>query len=134
MAVGLLGRINILFGMNIVCLVQARMTSTRLPKKVMKKIKGIPIIGHQLHSLKESSLIDKIVVVTTTNYQDDLLVEYLKKNDFACFRGSENDVLQRYVLAAEKYNADLIVRITADCPLIDPQVVNKVIEKAVRTG
>lgn len=131
MEVGQLGKI---LGMNIVCLIQARMMSTRLPSKVMMKIRKIPIIEHIMLSLNESSRINQKVVITTTNYQDDILVEYLKKNNYLYFRGSEKDVLERYISAAEKYNADLVVRITADCPLIDPEIVDKVIEKAVKTG
>ena len=117
--------------MNIVCLVQARMTSTRLPGKVMLKVRNIPMIGYLLHSLEKTSLIDNTVVITTTNHQDDVLVEYLKKNNHEYFRGSESDVLERYVLASEKYNADLVVRITADCPLIDPEIVDTVVKKSI---
>ena len=134
MEVGLLGKISFENTMNIVCFVQARMTSTRLPKKVMKRIKNTPIIGYVLNSLAESDLINKTVVITTTNHQDDILVEYLKKNNYCYFRGNEDDVLSRFVSAAKKYNPDLIVRITADCPLIDPQIIDEVIEKAISSG
>ncbi len=120
--------------MNIVCLVQARMASTRLPGKVMIELKEVPVIGYILRALKKSSLINKIAVVTTTNDEDSVLVSYLEKNNYDYFRGSENDVLDRFVKASEKYKADLIVRMTADCPLIDPQIVDMVIEKAISSN
>jgi len=129
MADGLLGKNHT---MKVICLVQARMTSTRLPGKIMFDLRGIPVIGRILHSLGKCSQINKIVVVTTTNSQDDVLVNYLKKNNYEIFRGSENDVLDRFVNAAEKYSPDFVVRITADCPLVDPKIVDKVIDIAIK--
>jgi len=119
---------------NILCLVQARMGSSRLPGKVMVSISGKPMIGIIMESLKRSKLINKSLVVTSTNIKDDVLVNYLKKNNIEFFRGSEDDVLARFYHAAKKEKADFIIRITADCPLIDPEVVDRVIKKALING
>ena len=129
MVVGQLG--SIFFDMNIVCLIQARMSSTRLPGKVLMNLRDKPVIAHIISSMRGSTLINKIVVVTTTNPQDDILVEYLKKNNYEFFRGSENDVLDRYITASEKYKADVVVRITADCPLVDSDIVDSIIKMAI---
>jgi len=112
-------------------MIQARISSSRLPGKVMKPLVGKPMIGHILESLSNSKRISDIIVVTSTNKQDDVLVNYLKENNWKYFRGDENDVLSRYYKAAEKYDADYIVRITADNPLIDHDIVDEVIEKAI---
>lgn len=114
-------------------MIQARMSSSRLPGKVMKPLAGKPMIEHILKSLSNSKKISDIIVLTSTNKQDDVLVNYLKENNWEYFRGDENDVLNRYYKAAEKYDADYIVRITADNPLIDHNVVDEVIEKAIES-
>jgi spore coat polysaccharide biosynthesis protein SpsF len=119
--------------MQVICIVQARMNSKRLPGKVMKEIQGIPIIGHILNSLSYSKKIDDIVVATTTNSVDDILVNYLEKHGWKYFRGKENDVLLRYVETLKKFPANYVVRITADNPLIDPEIVDSVIDKALET-
>ena len=113
---------------NIVALVQARMNSSRLPGKVLKKIGTIPSLELLLHRLQKSKLIDEIIVVTSINPADDSLYEMVTNLGFHCSRGSENNVLQRYIDAIQKTLAKTIVRITGDCPLIDPAVVDKVIE------
>ena len=119
--------------MKVLCLLQARMDSERFPGKIMKDISGIPIIGHILHFLSYSKNIDKIVVATTTNFSDDILVNYLDKHNWKYFRGDENDVLLRYVDALKQFPADYVVRITADNPLTDPEIVDSVIEQAIIT-
>ncbi len=118
--------------MKIICIVQARMTSSRLPGKVMLDVRGMPVIRRILNSLEKCSLINKIIVVTTINNQDDILVDYLRENNYEYFRGSENDVLDRIFKATEKHNPDFVVRITADCPLVDPKIVDNVIEIAIK--
>lgn len=118
----------------IVCIIQARMGSTRLPGKVMKKIKGETVLYHVVERVKQSELIDQIVVATTTNRQDDVLVEEAKRLKVSSYRGSEEDVLSRYYYAAKKYNADRIVRVTSDCPFIDPTIVDQVISKHLETN
>lgn len=99
----------------------------------MFDLNGIPVIGRILNALEQSSLIKKIIVVTTKNKQDDELVRYLQKNNYEYFRGSENNVLERFILALKEDNPDLVVRITADCPLIEPKIVDKVIGLAIDT-
>lgn len=114
----------------IVAIVQARMGSTRLPGKVMKKILGKEVILHDIERLKQIKNLDEIVIATTTKNTDSIIVETVKNYDsnIGIFRGSEEDVLDRYYKAAKKFNADVIVRITSDCPLIDPLVSDKVID------
>ena len=116
---------------NILCLVQARMGSSRLPGKVMTTINGKPMIGIMMESLRRSKIINKSLVATSRNTKDNVLVNYLKKNKISYYRGSEDDVLGRFYHAAKKGKADLVIRITADCPLIDPEIVDKVIERTI---
>ncbi len=113
--------------MPVVAIVQARMSSTRLPGKVMKEISGRPMLWHVLNRLRASKLIDRIVVATSTDPSDDPIYCRCFEYNTLCFRGSLTDVLSRYYWAARAYRAGTIVRITADCPLIDPQVVDRVI-------
>lgn len=115
--------------MKILALVQARMGSTRLPSKVMKPIGGIPMIELLLTRLAKSKEIDQIVVATSVDKRNIPLVEYVRKLGYTCEQGSENDVLERYAQAAEKHKADVVVRITGDCPLVDPDLVDEVIRQ-----
>ena len=110
---------------NIVCIVQARMGSTRLPGKVMKEIMGKSMLVHIIERLKKSRLIDKIVIATTKN-KDNLILKLAQEYKVKTFIGSEEDVLDRYYQAAKKYKANIVVRITSDCPLIDSDVIDKV--------
>jgi glutamate-1-semialdehyde 2,1-aminomutase len=112
---------------NVVAIVQARMGSTRLPNKVMKNIMGIPMIELLLARLECSNEINKIVVATSEDIRNNLLVEHVSALGYCCYRGSENDVLDRYFQAAKVAVADVIVRITGDCPLIDPSLVDEAI-------
>ncbi len=114
--------------MKIVAVVQARMGSSRFPGKVMKKIKNEPLIGLLLKRLKLSKKITNIVVATSNNKNNIPLIEYLKDNKYDFFQGSENDVLDRYAKAANSFSADIILRITGDCPLIDPHMIDETIE------
>ena len=111
----------------ILAIVQARMQSTRLPGKVMKEVLGKPLIAYLLERLKRSRLIDKIVVATSTDPGNDVLCHYVESQGFDVWRGSEEDVLDRYYQAAVRYGGETIVRITADCPLIDWQIVDRAI-------
>ncbi len=115
--------------MKIIAIVQARMGSTRLPNKVMKKIGNIPMIEILLKRLSNSRLIDQIILATSIDAKNKTLVEHVKRIGFNCEEGSDADVLERYVKTAEKYNADTVVRITGDCPLIDPELVDECIQK-----
>ena len=111
----------------IIGIVQARMSSRRLPGKVMKTVLDKPLIGYLLERLKYVKNLDKIVVATSTDPSNDLLCEYVSQQGIEVFRGSEDDVLDRYYQVACKYKAKVVVRLTADCPLLDPGVVSKVI-------
>ena len=105
------------------------MGSTRLPGKVMKKIVGIPAIGIILKRLKKTKEAQKIVVATSKNEENKVLINYLKKIKASYFCGSENDVLNRFYKTATKHKAEIIVRITADCPLVDVQIVDDFIKR-----
>lgn len=108
-------------------IIQARMTSTRLPGKVMMKVMGRPLLDYQLERIRRVRNADLFVVATTNNRTDDIISEYCKKNEVNVFRGSEHDVLSRYFQAAMEYSIDNIVRVTADCPVIDPKLIEDLI-------
>lgn len=114
--------------MKTVAIIQARMTSTRLPGKVLKNVLGKPLLGYQLERVGRCRTIDETVVATTVNATDDKVVEFVEGEGLRTWRGSEADVLSRYAGAAEMADADLVVRLTADCPLVDPALVDKVVE------
>lgn len=120
--------------MKVVAIVQARTASTRLPGKVMRKINGIPLIEILLNRLSHAKKIDKVILATTDLASDDDLAHLVQSLGFDVFRGHPYDVLDRYLRTAEKYNADVIVRITGDCPLIDPQIVDFSIDELTRTS
>ncbi len=113
--------------MKFLAIVQARMGSTRLPNKVMKLIGGVPMIEILLSRLSMSEEIDQIIVATSVDERNIPLVNHVEKLGYACEQGSENDVLDRYIKAAAKHSADVIIRITGDCPLVDPYLVDQVI-------
>ncbi len=115
--------------MKIVAVVQARMGSTRLPNKVMKQINGVPMIELLLKRLARSKEIDQIVVATSVDAKNDPLAAHVRGLGFDCEQGSENDVLDRYVQAARAHRADVIVRITGDCPLVDPDLVDECVRR-----
>lgn len=112
----------------IVATIEARMTSSRLPGKVLMTAAGRPMLEILIERLRRSQRIHQIVVATTTNKTDDPIQTLTRKMKIGCFRGSEHDVLARVLGAAQKYNADLIVEITGDCPLIDPGIVDEIID------
>jgi len=117
---------------NIVAIIQARMSSTRLPGKVMEDISGKPMLWHVINRIRYSKLIDKIVVATSINKKDDIIENFCKENGIFYYRGDEEDVLKRYYETAKIYNANKIVRITSDCPLIDPEIVDIVIKEHIK--
>ena len=114
--------------MKIVAIVQARMGSTRLPGKVLKKIVGIPAIEILLARLSRSELINEICLATSLNIENDPLCSAIEKIGYRVIRGSEIDVLQRFWEAAAATSADIVVRITGDCPVVDPKLVDQVIK------
>lgn len=116
--------------MKISCIIQARVGSTRLPKKVLLKIQGKEILIHVLERVSYSKKIDKIIVATTLDSDDDEIETIVQGYNFSrvkVFRGSEEDVLDRYYQAAKETGADIIVRITSDCPLIDWNLIDQII-------
>lgn len=108
--------------------IQARMGSTRLSGKILRDLCGKPILYHVVERLKQCKLVDEIIIATSVSKQDDVIAEYCEKNSISFFRGSEEDVLSRYYFAAKEYNLETVVRITSDCPLIDPFIVDKLIQ------
>ncbi len=120
--------------MKIVAIVQARMGSSRLPGKVLKEINGMPMIQILLERLKLSKRIDEVVVATTKADSDNTLVDFLKSKNYLYARGDETNVLERYIQVAEEFKADIVVRITGDCPIIDPMLVDFVIDEFFSTG
>ena len=113
--------------MSTVAIVQARMGSSRLPGKVMREILGKPLLWHLVNRLKWSKLLNKIVIATTDKAKDKPILKLARELGLDSFAGSEDDVLDRYYQAAKKFNAEVVVRITADCPLIDPELVDKIV-------
>ena len=113
--------------MKIVATIEARMTSSRVPGKVMLPALGRPMLAHLTSRLKAVLSIDEIVLATTVNATDDVLVEFAEKDGIKIFRGSEEDVMARVIGAAESAQADVVVEITGDCPIIDPDLVEQTI-------
>ena len=115
--------------MKTILVVQARMNSSRLPGKILMPIVGeTPLIGILLKRLKKVKKIDNIIVATSKNKENDILVKFLEKNKYNYFRGSENNTLKRFFDVSKKQNAKIIIRITADCPLVDPRLIDKFLD------
>jgi spore coat polysaccharide biosynthesis protein SpsF len=114
--------------MKIVSTIEARMTSSRLPGKVMLPADGKPMLEHLINRLKKVPSVDEIVLATTINDADQVLVDFAAKKDINVFRGSEEDVMSRVISAAESVNAEVVVEITGDCPIIDPLIVEQTIQ------
>lgn len=114
--------------MRVVAIIQARMGSTRLPGKILKEIQNKPLLEYQVERVRKSKLINTIVIATTTQEIDQPVVELCERLSIDYYRGSEDDVLLRYYEAAQQFNADTIVRLTSDCPIIDPIVIDNVID------
>ena len=117
--------------MDVIAIVQARMGSTRLPGKVLKRINNKFVLDYVIERLKFSDKINDVILATTTDKKDDVLERYAIKREVRYFRGSEKDVLSRYYHAAKKYRGEIIVRITSDCPLIDPKIIDNIIIKHI---
>jgi spore coat polysaccharide biosynthesis protein SpsF len=113
----------------VVIISQARMTSTRLPGKVAINVLGKSLLQHHLERLQRVNLMSQVIVATTVNSSDDIIVGICEGLGVAVHRGSEHDVLARYYHAAVEFDADIIVRVTSDCPLIDPEVMDKTIAR-----
>ncbi len=107
--------------------IQARMSSSRLPKKVLLDLAGKPVLQWVVDRCKQVKYANGIIVLTSTDPDDDVIEKYCQSNDIDCFRGPLEDVLSRYYLAAIHYNVNSFVRITADCPFVDPTIIDIVI-------
>jgi spore coat polysaccharide biosynthesis protein SpsF len=122
--------------MKIGTIIQARTSSTRLPKKVLKELpygSGITVLQQVVKRLKKSQKINEIIIATTHDKEDKEIIKIAKDENVKWFRGSKEDVLSRYYSAAKENNLGIIVRITSDCPCIDPHIVDGVIEKHLKT-
>ncbi len=112
----------------VIAIIQARMGSTRLPGKVLIQVEGTTLLEHQIARVRRSKTIYSVIVATSTLPQDDPIEKLCLDRGILCFRGSENDVLNRYYKCAKKYQASIIVRLTADCPFSDPEIIDKTID------
>jgi spore coat polysaccharide biosynthesis protein SpsF len=119
---------RLLINDQILAIVQARMSSSRLPGKVLERIGNQTVLEILLKRLQKSKYIDKIIVATTALHQDDIIIRALEKHDIEYFRGSENNVLERYYQAAIQYQGSIVIRITADNPLTDVQLMDQQIK------
>lgn len=115
--------------LHIVAIVQARMSSTRLPGKTMLDVLGKPLLYRQLERMEKAQFIDKIVVATSTQSDDDAIAEFCLKHGYSCFRGSLDDLLDRHYQAAVRFDADVVLKIPSDCPLIDHRIIDLVVEE-----
>ena len=115
--------------MKVVAIIQARMGSTRLPGKVLLELVGEPMLVRVVNRTRRATRLDEIVIATTTEARDEAIVGLCTSHGWAYFRGSEGDVLDRYYQAAEEYGADIVVRITSDCPLIEPEIIDLVVRE-----
>lgn len=113
--------------MKIVATIEARMTSSRLPGKVLMKVKKKTFLEYLIERLKKVKELNEIILCTTKNKTDDVLIEKSKELNISFFRGSEHNVLDRVVSAVKKFKADVVVQITADCPVIDYKIIRKAI-------
>ncbi len=116
----------------VVAIIQARMGSSRLPGKVLMDIAGEPMLGRVVARASRSAAVDEILVATTTDPADQPVDDFCRSRRISCLRGSQFDVLDRYYQAARQYRADVVVRITADCPAIDPALIDEVVETVTR--
>ena len=110
-------------------IIQARMSSTRLPGKSLATVSDHPMLWHVVDRVGKAKLLDRVIVATSDGHADDPIAVFCEQNKFQCFRGSEEDVLDRYYQAAKLHGGEILVRVTADCPLIDPEIIDRVISR-----
>lgn len=115
--------------MRIIAIIQARMGSSRLPGKALKELIGEPMLVHIHNRVRQSTLVNDIIIATTESEKDNTIVELCRDRKWLFYQGSENDVLDRYYQTAKVFNADIIVRITSDCPIIDASIIDTILLK-----
>ena len=118
--------------MKVVAIIQARMGSSRLPGKAMADLGGAPMLARVVARTSRAATVRQVVVATTTETADQVIVDLCAARGWACFRGSQDDVLDRYYQAARQFAAEVVVRITSDCPLIDPSIIDRVVTEFLR--
>ncbi|RJR30250.1 acylneuraminate cytidylyltransferase [Candidatus Microgenomates bacterium] len=117
--------------MNFAAIIQARMNSSRLYAKVKKKIVGHPVLWHVVERAKRIKPLSQVIVATSTKKENNWIRKFCEENNIICFSGSEDDVLDRYFKAAQSLRADAVIRITGDCPLLDPTISSKVVREFI---
>lgn len=120
--------------MKTVAIIQARMRATRLPDKVLMPLAGRSVLEHVIARLKRSEEVSEVIVATSTNRDDEKITEFCKKLNVKAFRGSEEDVLDRFYQASKLSEPEHIVRITADCPMIDPEIISEIVNEHLKSG
>jgi spore coat polysaccharide biosynthesis protein SpsF len=120
--------------MRTVAVIQARMGSTRLPGKILKEVAGRPLLDYMLERVRRAKSLDAVLIATTTSPQDDVLERFCRERGVLCHRGSEDDVLDRYYGAARAADAGTVVRLTSDCPVMDPRVIDDVVGEFRQSG
>ena len=120
--------------MKITAIIQARMTSTRLPGKVLLDMQGVPMLARVVERTRQSRRVDQTLVATTVDPDDDAIVARCSERGWPVYRGSRDDMLDRYYQAALAADAQIIVRVTSDCPLIDPEIIDQVIGRLEEAG
>lgn len=118
----------------VVCIVQARRRSKRLPDKILRPLGGEPALAHVLTRCKSIPLVDEVICAGVDDAHEDPIFAIAQGLDVSCFRGSETDVLSRYYFAAKEAQADWVMRVTSDCPLFDPAVANTLVEETLKSG
>lgn len=113
--------------MSTVAIIEARMTSSRLPGKILLPVEGKPLLELLIERLRRAELLDNIVIATTDNPSDDVVEQLARRLGVGFFRGSEEDVLDRVLHAAHEHAADVIVEVTGDCPLMDPTIIDRIL-------
>lgn len=111
----------------VVAVIQARMGSTRLPGKVLRNLSGTPVLGWVTRAAQQAEGIDEVVIATSTSADDGAIADFAASEGLRVIRGSEDDVLSRFLMAVEATDADAVVRLTADCPLLDPRLISQVV-------
>ncbi|MBN1161430.1 MAG: glycosyltransferase family protein, partial [Dehalococcoidales bacterium] len=113
--------------MKVIPIVQVRMGSTRLPGKALKEIAGKPMLWHIVNRLKHARLVSEVVIATSNKEGNEPIVKFAADNGIECYAGSEDDILDRFYQAVKKHNPDAVIRVTGDCPLVDPAIIDGMI-------